>query len=68
MSPFEKKICQLKFFSNFAINLNSMDMAKRSNKSSKSGNRNSKATGRPKPMSGTSSINRRYGCGGKIKK
>ena len=40
-------------------------MAKRSSKSS---NRSSKATGRPKPMSGTSSINRRYGCGGKIKK
>ena len=45
-----------------------MDMTKRSSKSSKSGNRSSKATGRPKPMSGTASINRRYGCGGKIKK
>ena len=38
-------------------------MAKR-----KSSNKNSKATGRPKPMSGSASINRRYGCGGKIKK
>ena len=44
-----------------------MNMAKRSSKN-KSGNRSSKATGRPKPMSGTASINRRYGCGGKIKK
>lgn len=31
------------------------------------GNRSKKPTGRPKPMSGTASINRRYGCGGKIK-
>lgn len=37
-------------------------MAKRSNK------RSSKSTGRPKPMSGKASINRRYDCGGKLKK
>lgn len=36
-------------------------MAKRSNKSSKS-------NGRPKPMSGSASIGRRYGCGGKLTK
>ena len=35
-------------------------MAKR--KSSNS----SKPTGRPKPMSGSASIGRRYGCGGKM--
>ena len=32
----------------------------------KTGNRSSKATGRPKPMSGNASIGRRYGCGGKM--
>lgn len=37
-------------------------MAKRSSKSS------SKSTGRVKPDSGSASIKRRYGCGGKIKK
>lgn len=36
---------------------------KNTSKSSKT-----KPTGRPKPMSGTASVNRRYGCGGKIKK
>ena len=36
--------------------------------SSKSGNRSNKPTGRPKPMSGTASVKRRYGCGGKVKK
>lgn len=34
----------------------------------KSGNRSSKHTGRPKPMSGSASIGRRYGCGGKLTK
>lgn len=41
-------------------------MAKTKSISSRSNK--TKATGRPKPMSGTASINRRYGCGGKIKK
>lgn len=36
-------------------------MAKRTSKSGKS-------TGRVKPDSGSASIKRRYGCGGKIKK
>ena len=34
----------------------------------KSSNKSSTATGRPKPMSGSASIGRRYGCGGKITK
>ena len=38
-------------------------MAKR-----KSSNNSSKPTGRPKPMSGSASIGRRYGCGGKLTK
>lgn len=37
-------------------------------KSSSSRSSKTKSTGRPKPMSGTASVNRRYGCGGKIKK
>lgn len=37
-------------------------MAKRSNKST------GKTTSRVKPDSGSASIKRRYGCGGKIKK
>lgn len=32
------------------------------------GNRSTKATGRPKPVSGSASVGRRYGCGGKIKR
>ena len=32
----------------------------------KTGNRSSKPTGRPNPMSGSASIGRRYGCGGKM--
>lgn len=34
----------------------------------KSGKRGGNSSRRPKPESGTASINRRYGCGGKIKK
>lgn len=43
-----------------------MDMAKRK------GNQSSKATGRPKPVTGKAGVTRdgkrRYGCGGKLKK
>ena len=37
-------------------------MAKRKSSSS------NKPTGRPKPMTGSASIGRRYGCGGKLTK
>ncbi len=40
--------------------------------SKRSGNKSSKPTGRPKPMTGKAGVTRdgkrRYGCGGKLKK